>query len=483
MSLQPLRQLNPTGFWIGLLSTSLVVGSLLTAAETSPVTPVIPPTDEQFLSELEERTFKFFWDTANPKNGLVPDRWPTPSPSSVAAVGFGLTTYCVGVERGYITRDQAVDRVLATLRFLWQAPHSEDADATGYRGFFYHFIDMQSGKRSWNCELSSIDTALFMAGVLACREYFHRDEPREQEIRELADALYRRVEWTWMQPRPPLVCMSWKPEGGFGQHEYHGYNEAMVLYVLALGSPSHAIDASAWEAYTKTYHWAEFYGQELLDFEPLFGHQYSHIWIDFRKIQDPYMRGKGIDYFENSRRATLAQRAYAMANPSRWRGYGADVWGLTACDGPVDKALPYDGEERQFHSYFARGAGAQRIIDDGTIAPTAAGGSVAFAPEIVIPALKRMREKYGEHLFLEYGFRDSFNPSFNYRDVDLKMGQVVEDAGWFAGDYLGIDQGPIVLMVENHRSGLVWDVMKQSSYVRRGLQRAGFSGGWLDEQP
>lgn len=441
--------------------------------------------DQEFLDELQSRTFAFFWETANPKNGLVPDRWPGTgsSPSSVAAIGFGLSSYCVGVERGYVTREQAAERVRNTLRFLWNAPQSDQpAGIAGHRGFFYHFLDMQQGHRQWKCELSSIDTALLMAGVLSCREYFDRDDATETEIRELADSLYRRVEWTWFQPRPPLICMSWHPERGFGDHEYRGYNEAMLLYVLALGSPTHPIDRSAWEEYTSTYEWATFYEQDHLNFEPLFGHQYSHVWIDFRGIQDAYMRNKGIDYFENSRRAAYSQRAYAIDNPGRWHDYGENIWGFTACDGPVDRKLQYAGEQRQFHSYWARGASAVRINDDGTIAPTAAGGSIPFAPEITIAALRTMRARYGDDLFSQYGFLDSFNPSFRYSDVQRTHGRVDAEKGWFDTDYLGIDQGPILLQCENYRSELIWKLMRNNPHLRRGLEKAGFSGGWLSSR-
>lgn len=455
------------------------------AAVPAPAAEPQQPTsasDQAFLDELQSRTFSFFWKTTNPQNGLVPDRWPGTgsSPSSVAAIGFGLSSYCVGAERGYVTREQAVERVRNTLRFLSKARQSDQpAGTAGYRGFYYHFLDMDKGERQWNCELSSIDTALLMAGVLSCHEYFDRDDAAESEVRELADALYRRVEWTWFQPRPPLICMSWHPERGFGDHEYRGYNEAMLLYVLALGSPTHPIDPAVWQAYTSTYEWATFYGQEHVNFEPLFGHQYSHVWIDFRGIRDAYMRGKGIDYFENSRRATYSQRAYARDNPGGWQDYGENIWGLTACDGPVDKKLVYAGEERQFHSYWARGASAIRINDDGTIAPTAAGGSIPFAAEIAIPALRAMRDRYGDDLFSKYGFFDSFNPSFHYADVPRTHGRIVAEKGWFDTDYLGIDQGPILLQCENHRSGLIWKLMRENPHVRRGLEKAGFTGGWL----
>ncbi len=448
-----------------------------------PTGPGVSP-DDPFLDTLQHRTFDFFWETTNPRNGLVPDRWPTPSFSSVAAIGFGLTAYGVGIERGYITREQGAERVLTTLRFLWTAPQGpQPAGIAGYRGFFYHFLDMQTGHRFEQVELSTIDTALLLAGALFCQQYFDRDDPREAEIRALADSLYLRIEWDWVDPQQkPRIGMGWHPETGFIPYAYHGYDEAMLLYLLALASPTHPVEPAAWQAYTSTYPWLTFYGQEHVNFAPLFGHQYSHIWIDFRGIQDEYMRGRGIDYFENSRRATLAQRAYANHNPNRWRGYGGDIWGLTASDGPKDTVLVIDGRERQFFSYRARGAAATQIEDDGTIAPTAAGGSVPFAPEITIPALKAMRQRYGDHLFQQYGFLDAFNPTLDFElpaGVRLQHGRIVPGVGWFNDDYLGIDQGPILLMIENYRSELVWRYMRESPYIVRGLCRAGFSGGWL----
>jgi hypothetical protein len=437
--------------------------------------------DEAFLDTLQHRTFQFFWETTNPRNGLVPDRWPTPSFSSVAAVGFGLTAYPVGIERGWITREQGIERVLTTLRFLWNAPQGpEPTGVSGYRGFFYHFLDMETGHRYGTVELSTIDTMLLLAGALFCREYFERADPREAEIRALADSLYLRVEWSWVDPQAPLIGMGWHPESGFIPHSYRGYDEAMLLYLLALGSPTHPVGPESWEAYTSSHPWADFYGQQHVNFAPLFGHQYSHVWVDFRGIRDAYMRGRGIDYFENSRRATLAQREYAMDNPMRWRGYGADVWGLTASDGPKDTVLVLNGEQRQFWSYRARGAAATRVEDDGTLVPTAAGGSIPFAPEITIRALRTMREQYGEHLWGEYGFFDAFNPTFQWTDVPLTHGRVVPGVGWFDTDYLGIDQGPILLMAENHRTELVWRYMRRNPYLVSGLRRAGFTGGWID---
>ena len=433
------------------------------------------------VDDLQRRTFQWFWDTTNPANGLVPDRWPSKSFSSVAAVGFGLTAYPIGVERGWVTREQARDRVLTTLRFFWNAPQGDAASGTsGYRGFFYHFLDMQAGHRFERVELSSIDTALFMAGALFSQSYFDRDHPAEREIRELAENLYRRVEWNFFQVHSPAITMAWFPEKGFERAEYRGYNEAHFLYILALGSPTHPVTESAWPEWTKTIRWGEFYGYEHANFAPLFGHQYAHVWIDFRGIQDDYMRARGIDYFENSRRAALSQRAYAIDNPRGFEGYGENIWGLTACDGPVDAQLNVGGRTVQFWTYRARGAALGEITDDGTIAPTAAAASIAFTPQESTAAIQAMIDRYGNHLYQQYGFLDAFNDTLGRTDVKLQHGRVVPGLGWFDGDYLGIDQGPIVAMIENHRTGLVWEVMKRNPHVVRGLKRAGFSGGWLD---
>ncbi|MFW6206257.1 MAG: glucoamylase family protein, partial [Gemmatimonadota bacterium] len=422
-----------------------------------------------------------FWETTNPANGLAPDRWPDTPFASIAAVGFALTAYPVGVERDRVARDAAATRTLATLQFLLDAPQgSGTSDVSGYRGFFYHFLDLETGTRHGTTELSTIDTALLMAGVLFAGEYFDGEDATESAIRTAADSLYRRVEWDWAVTRPPLVALAWRPESGFSEHDWWGYNEAMLLYVLALGSPSHPVDPEAWDEWTAHYTWATYYGHPHVNFGPLFGHQYSHVWIDFRGIQDAYMRGRGIDYFENSRRATLAQQAYAVDNPGGWDGYGEDFWGLTASDGPGSFTFRVGGRDREFHGYWARGAAATGVQDDGTLAPTAAAGSVPFAPEIAIPALRAMVRSYGTHLYGEYGFRDAFNPSIRDPAAPVGDGRVVDGVGWFDEDYLGIDQGPILLMVENHRSGRVWERMRQNPYIVAGLCRAGFTGGWLE---
>ena len=445
------------------------------------VAAALSPRQSAFLDTLERRTFNWFWDVTDAKTGLTPDRWPTPSFSSVAGVGFALTAYPIGVERGYVTRSQAAQRTLTTLRFMYDAPQSAaESNVTGYKGFFYHFLDMKSGFRFEHVELSTIDTSLLLAGALFCQSYFTGHDATETAIRAYADSLYRRADWQWIQPHAPLVNMGWRPEKGFIESDWHGLNEGMILYVLALGSPTHPIDTSAWAGWTATYKWGEFYGQQQLNFAPLFGHQYSEIWIDYRGIQDAFVREKGIDYFENSRRATYSQRAYAMHNPAGWRDYGPNIWGLTAGDGPADTTLIVDGRPRLFFTYSARGAAAGEVRDDGTLGPTAAGGSVAFAPEIAVPALVAMREKYGAALFGRYGFLDSFNPTWPL-SVPPKYGHLSPEVGWVADDYLGIDQGPIVAMIENYRSGLIWKTMRENPYIVAGLKRAGFTGGWLTQ--
>ena len=269
--------------------------------------------------------------------------------SSVAAVGFALTSYAVGVERGWLSRASAVERTLTTLRFFDRAPQSDHrSNTTGYRGLYYHFIDPEDGFRYRQVELSTIDTALLMAGVLFAGEYYQSSDPEEQEIRQLAERLYRRVDWQWMQQDQGLIGHGWKPESGSLQHGYGGYNEAMLLYVLALGSPTYPVTENAWDQFMSTCQWGSFQGQDFVQFSPLFGHQYSHVWIDFRQITDDYMREKGVDWFENARRATLAQASYGRENPQKWRDYGKYVWGWTACDGPFMGPSPISARNVDF---------------------------------------------------------------------------------------------------------------------------------------
>jgi len=457
-------------------------------ARDSPRSPVVSavvrslsPLINPFLAELEERTFRFFWDTANRKNGLIPDRYPAQSFASVAAVGFGLTAYPIGVERGYVKRGEAARRVLATLRFFRNAPQSPSAHgAVGYNGFFYHYLDTKTGERFGDSELSTVDTALFLAGALFCQAYFNGPEAEETEIRELADAIYRRVDWQWAQVRPPSISHGWTPEEGFLEYDWRGYNEAMLVYLLALGSPTFPVGPDAWSEWTSTYdkNWRKLFGQEYLGFPPLFGHQYTHVWVDLRKVQDAFMRRRGLDYFENSRRAIYAQQAYAVLNPLHCKGYGESVWGITASDGPGEIAVEAPTGRRAFRAYAARGVGDAAAYDDCTLAPTAVVASIPFAPEVAIPAVLEMNRRYGRFIYSTYGFLDAFNLSFDPTGP-VNHGHAVAGFGWVDGDYIGIDQGAICAMIENYRSDLIWRVMQKSPYVRRGLERAGFTGGWL----
>ncbi len=431
--------------------------------------------EQAFLDQLEHDTFNFFWQASPRDTGLTPDRTPGPDVSSVAAIGFALTSYLAGAERGYVSRDEAAARTLSTLTTLWQAPQGSAANGVaGYKGLFYHFLDGRTGLRVGQWELSTIDTALLMAGVLACQTYFDRDDATERAIRDLADRLYRRADWAWAySPRHwPLLSMGWEPETrSFLGYDWSGYNEAMILYVLALGSPTHPIDPKAWDDWTRSYRWESRRAKPHVEFGPLFGHQYSHVWIDFRGIKDGYMRAKDSDYFQNSVRATYENRAYCIANPGKWKGYSDLVWGLTASDGPLWGATKPQPPGSPFHAYWARGSGLDYGRDDGTIAPTAAGGSVAFAPEIAIPTLMKFRALFGDKVYGKYGFKDAFNLSYT------EPGE--SRPGWFDDQYVAIDQGPILLMIENYRSGFVWDLMKKNRYVIAGLKKAGFSGGWL----
>ncbi|MBK9254638.1 MAG: Tat pathway signal protein [Saprospiraceae bacterium] len=423
--------------------------------------------------ELKERTFRYFWDQAHKENYQIPDRYPTDAFSSIAATGFGLSAYITGIENKYITRQEGAERVLKTIQTLWQLPQSENPEGiAGYKGFFYHFLNTNTALRFKQVELSSIDTGLLMAGVLSVQSYFDGTDSTETQIRALSDSLYHRVDWAWMMNDKNRLSMGWHPEKGFLSAQWQGYNEAMILLIMAIASPTHPIPANTWQTWCETYEWDKFYDDEFIQFDPLFGHQYSHIWIDFRGIRDDYMKSRNSDYFENSKKATLANRAYCIANPGGFKGYGPDNWGLTACDGPSGKKLHLDGRDIQFFDYRARGASSKQIVDDGTISPTAAGGSFPFTPVESEKALENMWNSHYSNLIGEYGFKDAFNLTFR----DEK-----NPDGWFDIDYLGIDQGPILLQIENHETELIWNVMKKNPYIIDGLKKAGFTGGWLEK--
>ena len=414
-------------------------------SETISATPHLFSSDEEFLEYVQQTSFDYFWYKANPTNGLVPDRSANGSPCSIAAVGFGLTTIGIGVDHGWISRTQGVARVGTTLNTFLQGPQGANSSGViGYKGWFYHFLDMSTAFRTGGSELSSIDTALLLGGILYVKQYFDGTNTEETAIRTMADTIFNRVDWNWMAQGTNAVAMGWQPTTGFsGFGNWIGYDEGMIIYCLGLGAATNPLPSSAWSRWTSGYSWSTNYGQAFVTFPPLFGHQYSHCWIDFRHIADAYMNSHNSTYFENSRRATLAQRAYCIANPLGRVGYSSNVWGLTACDGP--------------NGYAARGAPPPQN-DDGTIAPTAAGGSIAFAPEISLPTLRYFYDHGRPRLWTAYGFSDAFNSG----------------AQWYGPDELGIDQGPIVIMIENYRTQRVWQLFMRNEEIQRGLQRAGF---------
>jgi hypothetical protein len=426
--------------------------------------------DDRELNLLQLSTVLYYLRETNPDNGLVRDKTEPTAPVSIAAVGMALATIPVVVERGVMHRNFAAKITLKRLRYLLSLPQGPEPDASGHRGFFYHFLDIETGRRVWQCELSTIDSAFLFAGTLTAGAYFDGDTPDELEIRSLANELYHRADWNWAQDGEATLTHGWRPENGFIPHRYQGYDEGLLLYILGLGSPTHPISSESYRAYCETYQWKKIYDRELLYSGPLFTHQLSHMWIDFRGIRDEFMRAHESDYFENSRQATFVQQEYAIRNPMNFVGYGEHCWGFTACDGPGWLKAEVNGVERQFFDYIARGAPFGP--DDGTIAPWVVVASLPFAPEIVVPTVKHFAElELG--VTGKYGFKPSFNQSF-----------VVETSqtGWWITPYhFGIDQGPVVLMIENYRSGLLWNLMRRCPAIVAGLLRAGFKGGWLDQ--
>ena len=376
--------------------------------------------DLEFLDMVARDSFRFFVSEANPENGLVKDSSREYSPCSIASVGFGLTALCIGVENGWIPKNEAYIRIERTLRtFRDKLPHEH--------GFFYHFLNINSGARIWESEVSSVDTALFLAGALTAGEYF-----KGTEIEKLAGDIYARVDWPWMLNGRRLLCMGWKPESGFLPYYWDSYNELMIIYALAIGSPTHPIAADLWNAWGRPRGKYGNYSFVYCYSNNLFVYQYSHAWIDFRNMRDSYA-----DYWDNSVAATLANRQYCIDMSDNFEGFGENMWGLTACVGP-------DG-------YKAYGGGPVNSSCDGTIAPCAAAGSIPFAPAECMGALRAMYDEYGDELYGKYGFKDAFNLSRN----------------WWANEYLGIDQGITVLMIENYRTGFVWKYFMRNPAVKK----------------
>ncbi|HNY57119.1 MAG TPA: glucoamylase family protein [Bacteroidales bacterium] len=419
--------------------------------------------DEAMLDSIQKKTFLFFMGEHHPEWGIVRDRTASWAPASIASTGFGISSFAIGVERGWITRDEAAQITLNMMNFFVNSLQGPDTLASGYKGFYYHFLRMDTGLREWRCELSSVDTGLLMMGILFARNYYDRDNETENQIRSQASLMLENIEWDFMMMPDTgnyarQISMGWHPESGLHKMGWSGYNEALFLYILAAGTGLENAKES-YRSWLSSYKWQTPYeGLSHVAFPPLFGHQFSHCFIDFRGLADEYMRDKGIDYFENSRRATRVQRQYAIDNPHGWVGYDSLCWGVTASDGPGDK---YNFGEREFLGYAGRGTSGPEYnyFDDGTIAPYGPLSSLPFAPEIVIPTIRSINEKMGDKIWGRYGYYDSFNLT----------------AGWVNDDFIGIDQGPMLIMIENFRTGLVWNYVMNDPVIQKGLQTLGFS--------
>ncbi len=401
--------------------------------------PVTPPAnkplakqDDQFLEDLEQANFGFFWEQASPQTGLVKDRCNVRGPdntvvASIAATGFGLTAVCIGHQRGYISFSQAHQRVLTTLRFLWKK-------LTHHRGFFFHFANVNTGERLWDSEVSSIDTAILLCGVLTCREYF-----RDYEIRRLAIDIFKRVDWSWLAEDTPLLSQGWMPEIGFLPYRWGDYSELMMLYLLGMGAYLRPLPAQTWTSWKRVtfeYHGLRYIGS----FAPLFVHQYSHAWFDFRAKRDQYA-----DYFQNSIIATEAHRIFCLELAHQFPDYSNDLWGITASDS-------------QTHGYVIWGGPPEIGPFDGTVVPSAVGGSLAFVPQAALRVLRNIKSSFGTGAWSKYGFVDAFNPLKN----------------WYDHDVIGIDTGITMLMAENLRTGFVWKTFMKNPEAMRGMDRAGF---------
>ncbi|OFX83593.1 MAG: hypothetical protein A2W99_15290 [Bacteroidetes bacterium GWF2_33_16] len=419
--------------------------------------------DEVLLDSIQRKTFLYFLNEHHPEWGIVKDRASLWAPSSSASTGFGIPSFAIGVERNWITREQAAQITLNMLNFYLNSVQSTDTNATGYKGFYYHFVRMSSGTREWDCELSSIDSGILMMGIIFARNYYNLQNEVEKQIRSVSEILLGRIDWSFMKMGPSgkfgnSLSMGWYPEKGLHDMGWIGYNEALFLYILAAGLDMKDVEES-YDAWLKTYLWESTYEEfSHVAFPPLFGHQFSHAFIDFRGLADSYMKKKGIDYFENSRRATYVQRQYAIDNPHAWVGYDSLCWGITASDGPTTK---YNFDDKEFRGYAGRGASGPHYnyFDDGTIAPYASLSSLPFAPEIVLPTIKSILEKQGGKVWGKYGFYDAFNPTAN----------------WVNDDFIGIAQGPMLIMIENFRTGLVWNYVMKDPIIQKGLNRLEFS--------
>ena len=391
---------------------------------------VLSPEDDQFLNDVEAASFLFFWEQGNPKTGMVKDRSNVHTDnqggaSSIAATGFGLTALCIGSQRGFISRDDALERVFVTLRFLWKK-------LPNHRGFFYHFANPETGERMFDSEVSSVDTTILLCGVLTCREHF-----RHPGVTELANLIFRRVDWTWISEDTSLLTHGWTPEVGFLPSRWDYYSELMMMYLLGMGSSAYPLKEGTWNAWkrlTFEYDGLRYIGS----FAPLFVHQFSQAWFDFRGKRDKFA-----DYFQNSVIATEVHRRFCIELGKQFPDYSDDLWGITASDSQ--------------HGYVAWGGPPSMGPIDGTVVPSAAGGSLPFQPAATIRVLKTIRTRYPS-AWSKYGFANAFNPLNN----------------WYDPDVIGIDTGIVLLMAENLRTGFVWETFMKTPEAQRGMERAGF---------
>ena len=405
-----------------------------TPTHTHPAAPPAPTSlssqDDQFLNELEHCHFLYFWEQANPQTGLVRDRCnvrtkETTIVSSVASTGFGLTAICIGEKRGFVSNSDARSRVIASLSFFWHKLPT-------HRGFFYHFANINSGERVWDSEVSSVDTAILLCGILTCCQHF-----QDEAINQLAHAIFDRVDWTWLSEDTSLLPQGWTPELGFLPSKWDFYSELMMMYLLGLGSTSHPLNIEAWSSWKRAVF--EYDGLRYVgSFAPLFVHQYSQAWFDFRNKKDRYA-----DYFENSVIATDAHRRFCLELNEQFSDYSNALWGITASD--------------SMKGYVIWGGPPAMGPIDGTIVPAAAGGSLPFLPDATMRVLRTIHDHYPK-AWSRYGFVDAFNP--------------LED--WYDTDVIGIDTGITMLMAENARTGFVWETFMKNPEAQRGMEMAGF---------
>ncbi|MGH9734301.1 MAG: glucoamylase family protein [Candidatus Acidiferrales bacterium] len=403
----------------------------LSADNPLPIGPPLSDRDDAFLEEIEHANFLYFWEQTSPITGLTRDRYNVRNGDgtdlcSIAATGFGLTALCIGEKRGYISYEQASERALAAMRFLYHKLPNQ-------RGFFYHWADFNTGRRLAHSEVSSIDTAILLCGVLTCREHFPHSE-----INELATRIFDRVDWRWLSEDTLLLPMGWSPEQGFLHYRWDNYCELMMMYLLGLGSSTHALPAGTWEAWKRkmfNYEGIEYIGS----MAPLFVHQYSQAWFDFRSKRDQYA-----DYYENSILATEAHRRWCLSLARQFPDYSDDLWGISASDSRK--------------SYTVWGGPPRSGPIDGTVVPCAAAGSLPFLPDQVMRVLHTIKGQYGAGTWCRYGFVDAFDPLTN----------------WYDSDVIGIDTGITILMAENARTGWVWNTFMKNPEAQRGMERAGF---------